>query len=102
MTATIHEADSFSLSVDVLQQPGGAPFNLTNAAVEAFAEGLDGSVIEATTEINSAPDGKIRVSFPAETFSEGAYTLQVRVDLGGEVQTVLSGYVINVLRSIGD
>jgi len=102
MTATIHEQDSFSLNVDVVKQPEGVVLPLAGALVEGFARGCDGLAIEATCEVTSAPLGKIRVFFPPGTFERGAYELQVRVDLAGEVQTVLSGYTINVMPSFGD
>lgn len=102
MTANIFDQDSFTLSVDVVQQPGNTPFNLTGVVLEAFAESGDGAIIEGDVSVQSAATGSLRVSFPPETFSEGFYTLQVRAAYDGQVQTVLADYVINVARSIGD
>ena len=102
MTATIYETDSFSLGLDVKRQPENTAFNLTNATVEAVAESGDGILYPATCVIDGALTGSIRVSYPPATFPEGIYTLQVRVTLLGEVQTVLADYSITVLRSIGD
>ena len=102
MTATIHETDSFSLNVAVIRQPGNTAYNLTGAALEAYAESGEGEIIAGVCETQSAATGALRVSFPPDTFKEGAYILQVRVEKDGEVQTVLTDYVISVLRSIGD
>ena len=87
MTQETWTADDFSLDLTVNED--GAAKDITGATVEAVV-GRSGTNEAVTATIADAPNGVVRVAWDEDTFASGTYTLQVRVTIGAETQTVYS------------
>lgn len=98
MTATF-ETDTVRITVPITREDTGAALDLTGADIEAVAQRRGGDPINATIVVTDAAGGIISVRWAAETFQPALYNWQVRVTIGGEVQTVVND-TITASRSI--
>lgn len=85
-------ADSYSILIPVTYSDTGEPVDLTGASVEAAAD-RRGTTVAASASITDAPAGVLRVAVDRGKMAVGAWRLQARVTLSGEVQTVYDGMV---------
>ena len=101
MTIQTYEADTLGLRIAVTT-PDMTPLDLTAATVVASAsqEG-QGTIPASTIDIPDPASGTIDVTFNAGTFTgrTGIHTMQCRVQIGAEVQTVVEER-INVRSSL--
>jgi len=88
--SSIHEADAYAPIVTITKSDGSA-LDLSAASVRASARRFN-TTHEATITITDAAAGKVVAQWPAWTFSEGVWEIQIHVvppDNGP--QTVASG-----------
>lgn len=86
---TVYEKDSLTFTVNV-KDSAGIAFPLTGATAVAIIAGSEPlrDSIQGTTNIPTPLDGKINVSFPANSLAAGSWTAQTVVTIGSVVQTV--------------
>ena len=96
MTLSTYEADDFSLDITVME--GGSAKDIAGATVEALVS-RGSSTIAATASLADAANGIIRVRMDEDTLSFGLWSLQVRVTIGTETQTVYADE-ISVKKSL--
>lgn len=99
MTIQTYDMDTPNIRVPVTIEPGGGAFDLSGAAVEAWAKRHGGGVVSLDATVTDAGGGIITVSVGANDLDRGTYTMQVRVTKAMEVQTVLEA-CLNVQCSI--
>lgn len=94
MTApiSIRSGDSLRITVPVTDQATGAALNLTSATCEAAAE-YGATQVEATVTVTDAAGGIIRLDFAPGDLTDGIWTVQARVSIGVETQTVAARQV---------
>lgn len=88
MTVEIHEDDTLSILVPVIDKATGDPKDITGATISAVAADIHGSTVEATESITNASEGKFTATFSAGQLVTGKWTFQARVELDGESQVV--------------
>nr|WP_045684569.1 hypothetical protein [Roseovarius sp. BRH_c41] len=79
------EKNTYSAEITFLRKDSTAP-DLGGAAVEAWAVGA-GPTIPLGASVLDGAAGKVRVFWPAETFSAGLYEVQLRASKGGKTET---------------
>ena len=83
--------DVVTVDVDVLFSPDQEVTSLSGATATFRARNRNGgAVINGSTSVN-VPNNRVRGSFPADTFSEGVYNIQLQVNIGGNVKTLVAG-----------
>lgn len=102
MTAPIGitSGDSLRITVPVTDQATGAALNLTSATCEAAAE-YGATQVEATVTVTDAAGGIMRLDFAPGDLTDGIWTVQARVTIGAETQTVAARQV-RVAESVFD
>lgn len=94
MTAPIiiTSGDSLRITVAVTDQATGAALNLTSATCEAAAE-YGATQVDATVTVTDAVGGIMRLDFAPGDLAGGVWTVQARVSIGAETQTVAARQV---------
>lgn len=83
--------DVVTVDVDVIFSPEQEITSLTGATATFRAKNRNGgAVINGSTSVN-VPENKVRGSFPANSFTEGVYNIQLQVSISGNAKTLVYG-----------
>lgn len=88
----ITSGDSLRITVSVTDEATGAALDLTTAVCTATAEYGSTQVAAAVTKTDAA-GGVMRLDFPVDALGEGVWSVQARVAIGDERQTVAARQV---------
>jgi hypothetical protein len=95
---TIWDADEISIAFTVLMN--GVPRSIAGGQVVAMAQNAaSGQIVSLTAAVLEAETGVLTVAIAEGSLSRGAWSLQARLTLEGETQTVVD-VPLSVRRSL--